>query len=249
MDENFAHEVGKIPLFWYDTLDSTNSEAKRRAPTLSLPAVIVADAQSAGRGRMGRSFFSPRGTGLYFSYVTDRAAPAETVGMTAAAAVATARAIREVTGIETEIKWVNDLLWGGKKVAGILCECFAAEGRSFVVIGIGMNLTTAEDAFPAELREKAGSLGVREDVRRCLAQTLAEELHALLCALPDRAFMAEYRARSAVLGRRVRYTQNGVTYEGEALAIDDDGALCVRTDGQLQRLGSGEISLSYENLK
>ena len=248
MDEILIREIGKIPLFWYDTLDSTNSEAKRRAAELALPAVIVADAQSAGRGRMGRSFFSPRGTGLYFSYVTDRIAPAETVGLTAAAAVATARAIRAVTGIEVEIKWVNDLLQNGKKVAGILCERFAVEDRTCVVVGIGINLSTAEHDFPEELREKAGSLGMREDVRRRLAQALAEELHTLLCTLPDHTFMAEYRARSAVLGRRVRYTQNGVTYEGEAVTIDDDGALCVKTDGQTVRLGSGEISLSYENL-
>ena len=248
MDEIWMRESGNIPLFWHDTLDSTNSEAKRRAAEIPLPAVIVADAQSAGRGRMGRSFFSPHGTGLYFSYVTDRIAFAETVGLTAAAAVAAARAIRAVTGVEVEIKWVNDLLWNGKKVAGILCECFAVEGRSLIVVGIGINLATSEDDFPEELRQKAGSLGMQKDVRRRLVQVLAEELHTLLCHLPDRAFMEEYRTRSAVLGRRVRYTQNGVIYEGEAIAIDDDGALCVKTDGQTVRLGSGEISLSYENL-
>ncbi len=103
-----------LSLYWYETVDSTNSEAKRRAPTLPLPAVLVADAQTAGRGRMGRSFYSPRETGLYFSYLTDRLTPADTVGLTAAAAVAAARAIARVTGIEIEIKWVNDLLIGGK---------------------------------------------------------------------------------------------------------------------------------------
>ena len=249
MFKKITREDGKIPLFWYDSLDSTNNEAKRRAAELPMPAVIVADAQSAGRGRMGRSFFSPQGTGLYFTYVTDRASFAETVGLTAAAAVATARAIYAVSGIEVEIKWVNDLLVGGKKVAGILCERFAAEGRTFVAVGIGINLTTAAGDFPEELRKKAGSLGVSVDVRRRLAVALAEGLDALVCALPDRAFMEEYRARSAVLGRCVRYTENGVSYEGKAVAIDDDGALCVEIEGSLRRLASGEISLSYENLK
>ena len=235
-----------LSFFHYDTLDSTNSEAKRRAAELPLPAVLVADAQSAGRGRMGRSFFSPRDTGLYFSYLTDRSAPEDTVGLTAAAAVATARAIARVTGMETEIKWVNDLLLGGKKVAGILCERFAAEGRTFVVIGIGINLATAE--FPVELQAKAGSLGASVGVRPHLITALSDELHALVSALPDRHFMDEYRARSAVLGRRVRYTVSGESREGEAVAIDDGGGLLVRhADGSEALLASGEISLAYEN--
>ncbi len=241
--QELAHKG--LSFFHYDTVDSTNSEAKRCAAKIALPAVLVADAQSAGRGRMGRSFFSPRNTGLYFSYLTNRLAPENTVGLTAAAAVATARAIARVTGIETEIKWVNDLLLDGKKIAGILCERFMSDERSFVVIGIGINLATAD--FPDDLRHKAGSLGACTSIRDHLALVLAEELHALVSALPDRAFMEEYRTRSAVLGRRVRYTVNGETYDAEALAIDDGGGLLVRAEnGRETLLASGEISLAYE---
>lgn len=236
-----------LSLLWYDTLDSTNNEAKRRAASLSLPAVLIADTQTAGRGRMGRSFFSPRDTGLYFSYLTDAPSPKATVGFTAAAAVAAARAVKRVTGIETEIKWVNDLLLDGKKVAGILAERFSAEGRLFTVVGIGINLHTAASDFPEELRQKAGSLGKVTVDREALVLALSEELHALVTALPDRTFMEEYRARSAVLGRRVCYTVNGSSYEAVATAIDDEGALIVRReDGGETRLASGEISLSYE---
>lgn len=234
-----------LSLFCFDTLDSTNSEAKRRAGELSLPAVIVADAQTAGRGRMGRSFYSPAKTGLYFSYLAEICDRETTVGLTAAAAVAASRAIARVTGRECAIKWVNDLLLDGKKVAGILCECFGADDRLFAVVGIGINLAT--DSFPEELRDKAGSLGVADDVRAALTACLAEELHALVSALPKRDFMAEYRARSAVLGHRVRYVQNGKEYEGEALAIDDGGGLLVCDDaGREHLLSSGEISLAYE---
>ncbi len=121
-----------------------------------------------------------------------------------------------------------------------------AEERTFVVIGIGINLATAD--FPEELRQKAGSLGVDADVRDSLVTALSEELHALVSGLPDRGFMEEYRARSAVLGRRVRYTVNGESHEGEALSIDDEGALRVRhADGTETLLASGEISLAYEN--
>ena len=234
-----------LSFFHYDTLDSTNSEAKRRASELSLPAVLVADAQSAGRGRMGRDFFSPKDTGLYFSYVTEIRQRETTVGLTAAAAVAAARAIARTTGRECTIKWVNDLLLDGKKVAGILCECFGADDRLFAVVGIGINIGTVD--FPEELRKKAGSLGISSDVREHLTASLAEELHALVTALPDRSFMEEYRTRSAVLGRRVHYVQNGVAYEGEAIAIDDGGGLLVKDgEGREHLLASGEISLAYE---
>lgn len=237
--------LGISPIF-YETVDSTNSEAKRLAPTLSCPAVLVAEGQTAGRGRMGRSFFSPIGTGLYFSYLSDRAEPAETVCLTAAVAVAAARAIARVTGLETEIKWVNDLLLRGRKVAGILCERFFVEGRSFCVIGIGINLTSPEGDFPEELASKAGALDVPCD-KNALILALCEELCALVSALPAREFMEEYRTRSAVLRHRVHYTVNGTACEGVAVAIDDDGALVVRdADGAEHRLASGEISLSYE---
>lgn len=234
-----------LSFFHYDTLDSTNSEAKRRASDFPLPAVLVADEQSAGRGRMGRDFFSPKDTGLYFSYVTEIKERETTVGLTAAAAVASARAIARTTGRECKIKWVNDLLLDNKKVAGILCECFGADDRLFAVVGIGINLGTVN--FPEELRQKAGSLGVFQDVRQDLTVSLAEELHALVTSLPERSFMVEYRTRSAVVGRRVRYTQNGAEYEAEAIAIDDGGGLLVKDrEGRELLLASGEISLSYE---
>lgn len=235
-----------LSLFWYDTLDSTNSEARRRAAELPLPAVLVADAQSAGRGRMGRSFFSPQ-SGLYFSYLTEIGQRETTVGLTAAAAVAAARAIARTTGRECQIKWVNDLLLEGKKVAGILCECFSVDERLFAVVGIGINLQTPDEGFPEELVHKAGALDAHADAREELTVALAEELHALVCALPDRGFMEEYRARSAVLGRRVRYVQNGVSHEGLAIAIDDGGGLLVKdAEGREALLCSGEISLAYE---
>ena len=236
-----------LSLFWYDLIDSTNDEAKRRAPSSGLPAVIVADAQSAGRGRMGRSFFSPQGTGLYLSYLTDKASPEATVGLTAAAAVAVVRAIRRTTGLATEIKWVNDILLDGKKVAGILAERFSAEGRLFTVVGIGINLTTPKGGFPEELQRKAGVLDVPTLSREALATALSGELDALIQALPDRSFMEEYRSCSAVLGHCVRYMINGVSCQGEAVRIDDDGALAVRlADSREELLVSGEISLSFE---
>lgn len=229
----------------YEDIDSTNAEAKRRAAEVPTPALFIAEEQTEGRGRMGRSFYSPRGKGVYLSLLLRTKSPAETVGLTSAAAVATVRAIRAVTGKETGIKWVNDVYFEGKKVAGILAESFSAEERSFAVVGVGVNLCGENADFPPELQATATSLGEDKRLLTDLASTLAIELYTLLRTPADRAVMDEYRALSLVLGKPVRFTENGVTYEGVTEAVNDDGTLAVRlSDGTLHTLGSGEISLS-----
>lgn len=229
----------------YETLDSTNAEAKRRAADVPTPALFIAEEQTEGRGRLGRSFFSPRGKGVYLSLLLETESPADTVGLTSAAAVATVRAIRAVTGKETGIKWVNDIVWQGKKVAGILAEGFSSEGRSFAVVGVGVNLCEEDGEFPEALRQTAISLGEDKHLLTDLAATLAKELNTLLRTPLDRSVTDEYRALSLVLGKRVTYTENGETHTGKAVAVNDDGTLSVRlSDGSLSTLASGEISLS-----
>lgn len=230
----------------YDMVDSTNSEARRYAESLKgeIPAIFVAEAQSAGRGRMGRSFYSPAGTGLYFSLLYSVPGGAEnTVGTTCAAAVALLRAVRRTCGISAQIKWVNDLLdERGKKLAGILAESFVCGEKTFVIVGIGVNLYT--DVFPEDISARAASILPCGNVRNALCAALADELLDLLECLPDRSFMEEYRAHSSVLGRQVRYTQNGTSHEGIAESVDDDGALWVRHgDGSYAKLASGEITV------
>ena len=175
----------EITIHRYGTIDSTNSEAKRYGLSGgAIPAVFVAREQTAGRGRMGRSFYSPNGTGLYYSMLlplpekTDHA-----VSLTAAAAVAAAEAISRVLGCEVGIKWVNDLYRDGKKVAGILCESFPYEDKRLAVIGIGINLSTQQ--FPEELAEVAASLFGTDQAAMDEEQKerLIEELtHRLLAA-------------------------------------------------------------------
>lgn len=220
-----------LPVYAFDTVDSTNTECRRRLSAGEARCLVLSDAQSAGRGRRGRSFFSPAGAGLYMSLAfRPEGGPAAAVGVTTFAAVCAAEAVEVLTGLRCGIKWVNDLYLDGKKVCGILTE---AIGEA-VVVGIGVNLTPA--AVPEELQSIVGCLG-REGIRDKLAGEIARRL--LLYRSGDKGHMAEYRRRSVVLGRRVRFGERA----GLAAAIGDDGALAVDTEDGRVLLRAGEISL------
>ena len=224
-----------LPIRALDTVDSTNTECRRALAAGETRCLVLADAQSAGRGRMGRSFHSPAGSGLYMSLLFRPAAgAADAVGVTTFAAAATAESIEELTGLSCGIKWVNDLYLNGKKVCGILTEGVGAA----VIVGIGVNLTPAP--MPAEIAHIAGCLG-RGDIRDALAGRIAA---ALLRYRPgDSGHMDAYRRRSIILGRRVRFTLNGRPLKGRAAAVGDGGELLVDTAEGRVALCSGEISL------
>ena len=237
-----------------DSVDSTNSRARRYAEEGGeAPALFVARSQTAGRGRMGRSFFSPDGTGLYYSLLLPCPEKMEdALRLTSASAVAAVDAIEAVFGIRTAIKWVNDIYLGGKKLAGILAESFSAGGRKYALVGIGINLYT--ECFPEELADIAVSLcpGMNgeeaEQKRLDLISRLTEWLIAFAEDPAATDYLARYREYSLVLGKSVRFTQNGVTREGVAEEIDGMGALTVRlSDGTRQLLSSGEITLRVQS--
>ncbi len=241
-------EMG-VSVFEYDELGSTNTAAREYAQLCGkAPALILAKKQTEGRGRMGRSFYSPADTGLYMTLLLDvtHDTPHSFVGLTTAAAVATARAIERTTGILVGIKWVNDLYIEQKKVCGILCESFSSGEKRYAIIGIGVNLSTAD--FPEEIRDIAASLGVAD---ACLVrQRLAESICICLLGIygqmraGDTSYIGEYKRRSVVLGREVTFTVGDRQGSGVAEDIDADGALYVRcSDGRLEALNSGEISL------
>ena len=242
--------LGELPLsvYLYSEIDSTNSQAKRHAMDGgTAPAVFLAESQSGGRGRMGRSFYSPAYTGIYLSLLFQILPNAsDTVLLTTAASVAVLRAIRSVTGIEAGIKWVNDLYVEGRKVCGILAESFFCGEERYGILGVGINLDTAE--FPEALRETAGSLNPqKKGLRNALAAEVIQELYGLVKEGAVCDFIEEYRAHSMVLGQAVVYTQNQETKCGVAEAIDERGRLLVRhEDGTAALLASGEISLRLE---
>ncbi|MGM9662343.1 MAG: biotin--[acetyl-CoA-carboxylase] ligase [Oscillospiraceae bacterium] len=228
-------------------IDSTNNEAKRRlAAGRCEPTLLLAEEQTAGRGRLGRSFYSPAETGLYMTLLLGRpAALRDPAILTVAAAAAVAGAIEQLTGERAGIKWVNDVYMAGKKVCGILCEAVTdgESGETGLLAGIGVNVRTAD--FPEELRQKAGSLTGAAADRTELAAEITDRLLAIWEAPEQSGFLAFYRARSFVPGHRVRFMRNGAEREALALGIDDGGALLVRyPDGTVEALRSGEVSVT-----
>ena len=228
------------PLLLFEEIDSTNNYAKeliRRGEAVH-GSLVLSDFQSAGRGRHGHDFYSPKGSGLYLTILLDQDQK-KTELPTIAAAVAVQRAIRECSGKVCGIKWVNDLFYNGKKVCGILAEALQAQ-HSWIIIGIGINCT--DQAFPPELADIAGSLDIREEERSVLAGMLWKELDRAV-SLPKEELLPEYREASLLLGKEITFRENDVLYSGKAIEIDEEGRLLVETEEGIRVLDSGEVSV------
>lgn len=231
----------------YETLDSTNQEAKRLlAAGEPCPMLLLAEEQTAGRGRRGRGFYSPAGEGLYMTLALQpRAALSQATLLTAAAAVAVAQAVEALTALACQIKWVNDVYLDGKKLCGILTEAsgsFEADALSSVCAGIGVNVRTRD--FPEELAGRACSLWPRAVSRNHLAAEIAVRLLNFAADLGAREFLEEYRRRSLVLGKAVTFTRDGGERRALAVGIGENGELIVRyDDGREEALNAGEVRL------
>lgn len=237
----------------YPQIDSTNNEAKRRARAGDIsPTLIVADTQTGGRGRLGRTFFSPVGAGIYMTYLwhPDTAA-VDAVSVTTAASVAVVRALKSFVALQDadlRIKWVNDIYLSGKKLCGILTEAVtdAGSGRvSALLVGIGINVRPA--AFPPELADIATSLGDLAPARNELIARIVIELRKVLDASDPYAHMSDYRAYSLVIGKQVNTIRGDTVTPGIVLNIDPTGGLIVqRVDGSVETIHSGEVSLRLD---
>lgn len=235
------------PLDFSEQTDSTNDRLKRLAAQGAPHGIVaISRRQTAGRGRMGRSFASPDG-GIYLSVLLRPQSNDGLMCLTAAAAAAVRRAIFRECGVRTDIKWRNDLLLNGKKLCGILTElAFSDSVPEYAVIGVGINCNTAD--FPAPLRDIAVSLrqvlGTPIDENR-LAATVAEELLEMARALPNgcKPWMAEYAAACVTVGQYVRIL-GGDGRVALAERVDENGGLCLRYEnGETVVLGTGEVSV------
>ncbi len=227
----------------FKVLDSTSTYLKALAEKGEKEgAVIVADGQTMGRGRCGKSFFSPEGTGLYMSLLLKPALPPDkALFITTAAAVAVCRAIEALYPHKAKIKWVNDVYINDKKVAGILTEAsYNLDGSiKYVVLGIGVNICT--DNFPNEIGDIAISLG-KEDLRESLLMEILSEFSLLYEALPSISFFEEYKSRSILIGREIEILGEKSTF-GTAVDIDGECHLVVKLGtGETISLTSGEVS-------
>ena len=236
-------------VYRYETVGSTNTELTELIRQGAAEGtVVLARQQTAGRGRLGRRFESPEGKGIYLSLVLRPGLPmTEAQTVTVSAAVAVCRAVKRLCGLDLGIKWVNDLYYNGKKVCGILTEAGAdiESGQlEWLVVGIGLNLTSRPEDWPEELRPIAGSLypgGPAPVSRAALAGAIARELLGLCPAFDC---LDEYRARCFVPGHWVTVCTGTESYAAKAVAIDDAGRLIVqREGGRTEMLCHGEVSI------
>ncbi len=223
------------------TVDSTNGYAKALAQNGALNGTVVfADTQTCGRGRLGRHFVSPSG-GVYMSVILrPEISFDELISLTAMTAVETKCAIETVCGISTSIKWVNDLIYHGRKVCGILVENgFDGDKISYIVVGIGINL--ASNALGID---GAGCLGCDISLREPLVNEIAHRLISRIGDLHSGYYLPEYKKCSCVLGREITVYKDGSKRTAIAKSITDKGFLVVEyTNGEAETLSGFEVSV------
>jgi BirA family biotin operon repressor/biotin-[acetyl-CoA-carboxylase] ligase len=244
-------ETGRLAknIYCYDLIDSTNEEAKRQAlagaPSGSL---FIAEQQAKGKGRLGRSWASPVGSGLWFSLLLrSDLIPTRITDVTLLAGLAVCRAIRDYTGCPAMIKWPNDIVIGSKKVCGILTEMAAEMDRvDYVVVGIGINVNI--EAFSEELKIRATSLRLetgKKVLRVGLLQKILREFDSLLCNQDENEhFLKEYKDFCVSLNRKVGFTRDNECLTGTAVDISQTGELIVQCDdGMVFPVSSGEVTV------
>lgn len=238
-------------LVFLDTTDSTNNEARRRAEQGAPDGtLVVAIEQTAGKGRRGRSWVSPGGTGVWMSLLLRPDIPPECASMlTLVAAMAVETGIRRVTGLEGQIKWPNDVILDGKKVCGILTEMSTEmESIHYVIVGIGINVGITE--FPGELQDTATSLILHTDRRvsraaltAAVAEAWEDYYESFLKTLDLSLLREEYSENLVNRDREVRVLTPGDTYTGISRGINERGELLVETADGMRAVMSGEVSV------
>lgn len=254
---NLSESLQSLSIFVFDEIDSTNLEAKKNEYVQKgSPLLIVANSQTEGRGRLGRSFFSPKDSGVYLSFAfKPRLNFEKSFLLTTSAAVAVCRAIEYFSPAKAQIKWVNDVYLDGKKVCGILTEGISSleSGElAWSVVGIGINCFLPQSGFPHEIKETAGAVfeknGGGSFNRNMFVAKLTECLFEILDNLSSEYHMQEYKERSMILGKKVNVIKNpqqpDVSITAKAVDILDNGALLVEYENHSQEaLSSGEVSL------
>ncbi|MDD3173881.1 MAG: biotin--[acetyl-CoA-carboxylase] ligase [Herbinix sp.] len=244
-------EASNFILDVLQTVNSTNTLGKELAAKGAREGtVIIAREQTEGRGRMGRSFYSPNSSGIYFSIILRPKLNLEdSLLITTAAAVAVAQAIETVAGVKASIKWVNDVFVEDRKVCGILTEAslnFENGGLEYAVVGIGINIETKD--FPEEIHKTAGSLfsdkPSSSPVTSMLVAEVLNNLANCMNSLTDKQYLEEYRRRSFLIGKDIIVIKGAKTIPAKAIDIDEKARLVVEyEDHTIEALNSGEVSI------
>ncbi len=233
------------------SVSSTNTLAKEMAAQGAVEGtVLIALEQTEGRGRMGRSFYSPSSSGIYFSIILRPKLKLEdSLLITTATAVAVSQAIETVAGVKSGIKWVNDIYLGDKKVCGILTEAslnFESGSLEYAIVGIGINIDTND--FPEDISHVAGALFSQKPTGSPITSILVAEvlnnMAKCMNTLTDKAYLDEYRRRSFLIGKDILVLKGKETLYAKAIDIDDQARLVVEyEDKTIEALNSGEVSV------
>lgn len=238
----------------YKTINSTNSAVKELAINSEKEGtVIISEEQTEGRGRFGRKFHSPKGTGIYMSILLRPQMHASKAFLiTAATAVAVAEAIETVSDKKAKIKWVNDIYCDNKKVCGILTEAsfdFESGITDYAVLGIGINVKTPKEGFSEEIKDIATAIFEYEDspstdIRSKLIAEILERFWDYYKHIEDKSFLKAYKTRSLLINNEVNIISNKSSEKASVLEIDDECRLKVKMeDGSIRFLSSGEVSI------
>ena len=232
------------------TVTSTNDLLKELAKKGAKEGyVLIAEHQTAGRGRMNRNFYSPQNSGIYMSILfRPNIKVCEVQLLTTCCAVVVARAIEKVTNKTAYIKWVNDILVNDKKVSGILTEAaFSTNGNvDFAIVGIGINVWAPKDNFPEDIKNIAGALldYNDEDIKQKLIDEILTEFAKEYPVLAKKQYLKEYKERSILLDKEITYLDNGIQKFATVLDIDKNFGLVVKDDkNNLYTLSTGEVSV------
>lgn len=240
----------------YACLESTNKTAKEMAISgAEHGTIIIADCQTAGKGRYNRNFFSPPGHGIYMSFIlrpSQMYQQGNSTLITSYAAVSVCEAIEAVTDKTPRIKWVNDIFLNGKKICGILSEAvtdFESGNIQWVVVGIGINFTMPEGGFPDDIKDKAGVVFFNDKpiTRNRLIVEIANRMLDFGNQTDSKFILANYKKRLFMLGKKILVTGINEPFEAVAIDIDDAGHLIVKMDtGKIISLAAGEVSLCMQ---
>lgn len=244
IDELNKLGVPPIEIHFYECTDSTNTRAKEWAKYSAekRPAVFIANEQSAGRGRRGRSFVSEKGAGIYISILTyPEESGADATATTARAAVTLAKATESLSDCDIKIKWVNDLYLGGKKLAGILTEGEMDKNGKIAYQVVGMGINVYKNAISDEISDIATS--IEDETGRVIDRSKLAAAIIKYHLYYNGDFYTEYKSRSFIIGKRVTVMKLSESYEAKVVDIDSDFSLIIERDGKQERLFTGEISI------
>ena len=248
--------LADVDIHIFKTIPSTNDKAKEFALNgAKNGTVIIAEEQSAGKGRMGRSFYSPANTGIYMSIILrPKLTSMDSVLITTAASVSICNAIYKATGIQCEIKWINDIYINNKKVAGILTEASTNSQSGiidYLILGIGINFNKPKDNFPNEIKNIATSLFDNDSngkTRNILCAEIINNILNMISNIKNYDFISEYKEKSIIMNKDIMYTISGKSFFGKVIDINNDGSLIIKDKyDNMITINSSEVTIRRLN--